>query len=345
MRTATFIDALLVEVCDSDGRSGWGEAPTSWRVTGESAASVEAAISGPLIEAVMGRSATDPRSLSEALSRAAVGNSSARMALDCALYDLSARNAGSSLHDYLGGGSGEVRTDMTLSAVVAASDIAERVRLAVEFVDAGLRTLKIKVGAGGDDLKTVTEVRRAIGDEVHLRVDANQAWSPPQAVKIIKSLEDADVDLELVEQPVPREDIDGLAFVTSQVATEIMADEAVWTLRDLREIIRTHAADLVNIKLAKCGGLREALDMVTLAQGNAVGVIVGCMAESHIGIAAAGALASVVNTGARAKERAHDLDGALLLTRSPVEGGVTYKGDCVILARAAGIGISGLVPE
>jgi L-Ala-D/L-Glu epimerase len=345
VRTANFVDALLIEVCDSDGRSGWGEAPTSWRVTGESAQSVEAAISGPLTEAVMGRSTTDPRSLSEVLSRAIVGNSSARMALDCALYDLGAQNAGTPLYDYLGGSSGEVRTDMTLSAVVTASDVAERVRLAVEFVEDGFRTLKIKVGAGGNDLKTITEVRRATGSEVQLRVDANQAWTPPQAVKIIRSFEDADVDLELVEQPVSRENIDGLAFVTSQVSTMIMADEAVWTLRDLREIIRTHAVDLVNIKLAKSGGLREALDMVELAQGNAVGVIVGCMAESHIGIAAAGALASVVNSGAGAQEKAHDLDGALLLTSSPVEGGVTYERDRVILARAAGTGITRLVPE
>ena len=97
VRTAHSIDVLIVEVRDSDGRSGWGEAPTSWRVTGESADSVTAAISGPLWEAVQGQSSTDPSALSELLERAVVRNSSARMAIDCALYDLAAQSAGQPL--------------------------------------------------------------------------------------------------------------------------------------------------------------------------------------------------------------------------------------------------------
>jgi L-alanine-DL-glutamate epimerase-like enolase superfamily enzyme len=100
----------------------------------------------------------------------------------------------------------------------------------------------------------------------------------------------------------------------------MVADEAVWTPRDLREIIRRHAADTVNIKLAKTGGQREAPHLVAWARVSETKIIVGCMAESHVGIGAAAALASVVDKGVFGKVTAHDLDGGLLLTHSPVVG-------------------------
>ena len=230
-----------------------------------------AAIRGPLSEVILGHDTADLSALSDALARALVRNSSARMSVDCALYDLAAQAASLPLYRYLGCASGEICTDMTLSAAVTEPESTELVRTAVKFVDAGFRTLKVKVGAGGDDVATLVDVRRAIGDRTHLRVDANQGWSPEQAVKIITSLKDAGVDLELVEQPVPRDDIDGLAHVTRHVQTSMVADEAVWTPRDLREIIRRHAADTVNIKLAKTGGLREvASTRVLIAAGRLI---------------------------------------------------------------------------
>lgn len=342
IRTAHSIDVVLLEVCDSDGRSGWGEAPISWRVTGESFESVSAAVLGPLREVIEGRSTEDPAAASAALEQSVALNSSARMALDCALYDLAARAADIPLFRFLGGSSGDVRTDMTLSAVVDVSEIDALCRTAREFVDAGFHTLKIKVGAGGDDVTTLVRVRTAVGSGVRLRVDANQGWSPQEAVRIINTLDDADVGIEFAEQPVHRNDIDGLAFVTAHVQTPIMADECVWNRRDLREVIGRHAADMINVKLAKTGGLREALEMAKMARENEVQCIVGCMAESHVGIAAAAALASVTGDVAEQETLYHDLDGGLLLTSSPVEGGIRYEGDMVLLSNAPGLGIVGL---
>ncbi len=339
VRTAYSLDALLVEVRDSDGRSGWGEAPTNWRVTGESIESVSAAVVGPLTGAIAGLSSTEPDAASEAMERAVVRNSSARMALDCALYDLAASAAGVPLFRYLGGDAIEVRTDLTVSAVVTDAELAERVRTALEYARAGFRTFKVKVGAGGDDVRTLIDVRTSLGADVRLRLDANQGWRPQQAVKVIGSLEDAGVDMELVEQPVHRDDIEGLAFVTRHVQTPIMADESVWTRRDLREIVNARAADMINIKLAKTGGLREALNVARAARESGVGVVVGCMAESHVGIAAAAAMASVMDRGDQNGPLVHDLDGGLLLTASPVEGGVVYRRDMVRLAEAPGTGI------
>jgi L-alanine-DL-glutamate epimerase-like enolase superfamily enzyme len=301
-----------------------------------------AAVSGPLSEAIVGLSAKDPEATSAALERAAVRNSSARSALDCAVYDLAARVQGVPLYRYLGGVAAEVRTDMTLSAAVTATDVDELLRTALEHVGAGFGTLKVKVGAGGDDVRTLVELRNAVGADVHLRVDANQGWSAEHAVHTITSLEDAGAGLEFVEQPVPRDDIVGLAWVTSKVHTPIVADESVWTRRDLREIISNHAADMINIKLAKTGGLREALALADMVREQGLSVMVGCMSEGHVGIAAAAALASAIDSGGRGELRPHDLDGGLWLAHSPVVGGVVYLTDRVILQEAPGTGILGL---
>jgi L-alanine-DL-glutamate epimerase-like enolase superfamily enzyme len=342
VRTAYSVDALIVEVRDSDGRSGWGEAPTSWRVTGESIESVMAAVSGPLAASIMGMPTDDPDVLVAALERAVVRNSSARMALDDALYDVAARVQGVPLYRYLGGRANVVRTDMTLSAPLTSSDLDELVRTALEHVAAGFGTLKVKVGAGGDDLAALVEVRHAVGPHVRLRADANQGWSPEHAVRTITSIEDAGVELEFIEQPVYRDDIDGLAYVRGRVHTPVVADESVWTRRELREIVERGAADIVNIKLAKTGGLREARALASTARERGVGVLVGCMSEGHVGIAAAAALASALEHAGSNVLREHDLDGGLWLTRSPVKGGIAYEGDRVVLADTPGTGILGL---
>jgi L-alanine-DL-glutamate epimerase-like enolase superfamily enzyme len=339
VRVANQVDAVLVEVRDSDGRSGWGEAPTSWRVTGESVASVTAAVGGPLSAAVVGLPADDPAEASAALQRAVVGNSSARMAVECAVHDLAARTAGVPLFQYLGGRDKVLRTDMTLSAAATATEARELVRTAVELATAGFSTLKVKTGAvGGDDVALLAAVRQAVGPHVTLRADANQGWTPQQAVATISAWEDAGLGVELVEQPVHRDDLEGLALVTARVATPVLADETVWTRRDLRQVLASHAADLVNIKLAKTGGLCEALALARLAAESGVGVFVGCMSETHVGIAAAAALASaLVSSGGASGPQ--DLDAGLWLTASPVDGGIAYEGESITLPEAPGTGI------
>ncbi|NMM23398.1 MAG: dipeptide epimerase [Phycicoccus sp.] len=346
VRSATAIDVVLVQARDSDGRSGWGEAPTSWRVTGESRQSVTAAVEGPLTEAVLGAPVDDPAGTSALLARSLVRNSAARMAVDCALYDLAAQAAGIPLYRYLGADHGTVRTDMTLSAGLRGENEDGLIATAIEHRDAGFGTLKVKVGAGGDDVSVLRRVRTEVGAGIGLRVDANQGWTAEQAVSVISAWEDAGLGIEMVEQPVAMDDLDALEFVTRHVNTPILADEAVWTTRDLTEVIRRHAADLVNIKLAKTGGLREALRMAELARHNDVAVIIGCMMESHVGISAAASLACALEaTGAATRSTAHDLDAGLWLKQSPVTGGAAYERDVVRLPAAAGLGISGLAAD
>ena len=234
---------------------------------------------------------------------------------------------------------------MTLSAAASADDADELVRAAADHARDGFTTLKIKTGAGGDDVAVVAAARAAVGAGVRLRVDANQAWSPARAVEIISAWEGTGLDIELVEQPVHRDDLDGLAHVRSQVSTPVLADESVWSCRDLREIVDRRAADLINIKLAKTGGLRHALALAQLASDHEVDVVVGCMVESHVGVAAAAALASALTSLNPVRTAVDDLDMGLWLTHSPVIGGVGYEGETIHLADAPGTGITGLAPE
>jgi L-alanine-DL-glutamate epimerase-like enolase superfamily enzyme len=334
LRRTTTTDTVVVRVTDSDGLTGWGEAPQVWQVTGESLAGAEACVTGPLASAVTGRDPDDVVALCRAVAGAVAGNHGAKAAVDVALHDLAARRRGISLPVLLGGSRLRVPTDVTLAAGEPAS-LADSARARA---DEGFTVLKMKVGTdAASDVERVRAARSAVGKEVRLRLDANQGWTPRDAVRVISALEDADLDVELVEQPVPAADLDGLAWVTDRVSTPVMADESVYGVRDLVEVVRRRAADLVNVKLAKCGGLLAARTLLELARAQGMGSIVGSMMESHVGVGAAASLVAAFETTA-----VSDLDAAWWAAESPVVGGLHYDGAEVVLPDAPGLGIEDL---
>ena len=335
-RSASTHEAVIVELRDAAGRSGWGEAPCSWRVTGESPHSVTAAVDGPLADAIRGTDIADLPAMSEAVASAVVRNSAAKMAVDCALHDLAAQVAGVPLAVFLGGttdGLTRVTTDMTLSA----GEQTQVAALARGHRDAGFGTLKIKCGGAEDDRSLLREVRAAVGDDVTLRVDANQGWSRDEAIDIIRTWEEDGLAIACVEQPVAARALDDLAAVRAAVRTPILADESVWDHWDLADVARRSAADMVNIKLAKAGGIRAAMRMAGQAREAGMGVLLGSMMESVVGIAAAASVSAALGLG-----EPQDLDAGLWLASSPVEGGARYDGDHIMLADAPGLGIAGL---
>lgn len=340
VRRTDHLDVVLVEIMDADGRRGYGEAATSWRVTGESAQSVAAAVAGPLSEVVRGRDADDSE-LPADIARSVWGNAAARSAVECAVADLAAQQQARSLAATLFAvhNSSEIsgiRTDMTVSA----GEPAAVATISEELCTAGFGCLKIKASAAHDTIAGLRAVRAAVGSDITLRIDANQAWDATTAIRVIRAAEDAGLGLELVEQPVAAHDLDALAAVTAAVDTPIMADESVRTAHDVRRIADLGAADLVNIKLAKTGGLAEALAAAEAAQTAGLGIVIGCMMESHVGVSAAAHLAAAV-----APEVVHDLDAAFWLRRSPVVGGVAPAGDVLDLGSAPGLGIRGLAAD
>jgi len=332
LRTATHADSLLVEISDGE-LSGWGEAPQVWKVTGESLAGAQACVVGPIAAALDG---IGPDDLTEALRRvqnAAVGNFGAKGAVDVALHDLAARRRGQTLHGFLGSTVDTVPTDVTLSA----GDADALAAAACDRVADGFDVLKVKVGTAdaAADVARVRRIREAVGPGPRLRLDANQGWTRRGAVNAIRALEDC--DLELVEQPVPADDLEGMAWVTDRVSTPILADESVYGVRDLVAVIRHGAADMVNVKLAKCGGLGPARTLLELAREHGIRSIVGSMMEGPVGVGAAAALVSAYPTSA-----VNDLDAAWWLKESPVVGGIRYDGALIHLPSAPGLGVTGL---
>lgn len=334
LRTTSTVESVVVEVVDSDGSHGFGEAPQVWRVTGESLAGAEACLMGPLRDVVIGRSVDDLADLLPAVEVAVVANSGAKAALDVALHDLAARQLGVSLPRYLGTSRLTVPTDVT----VAAGDVERLTDASKARVKEGFSVLKLKVGTDAEtDVARIRAVRDAVGPDIAIRVDANQGWTVRQAVSVIRSLEDAGAGLEFVEQPVSSHDLEGLARVTHSVDTPVMADESVFGLRDLTAVIERGAADLVNVKLAKCGGVAIANAMLALAAAHGVGTIVGSMMEGPIGVGAAASLVAAHPTTV-----ASDLDAAWWLSVSPVRGGLRYDTGAVIVPDSPGLGIEGL---
>lgn len=351
VRRTDHLDVVLVEATDADGRVGWGEAATSWRVTGESAQSVSAVVTGPLGAVIAGRDAGDPE-LARDIARAVWGNAAARSALACAVADLDARRRGLPLAAALRGDTGatpsptatptsmpsipRIRTDMTLSAAPA-EELAARAR---EHVAAGFGCLKVKASADHDTVAGLRAIRAAVGPEVSVRIDANQAWDVDTAIRIIRACEDEGFGVEFVEQPTPAHDLDALARVTAAVDTPIMADESVRTADDVRAIVERGAAALVNLKLAKTGGPAEAIAAARVARQAGLGVVIGCMMESHVGVTASAHLAAAL-----VPDGVHDLDAASWLRRSPIIGGVVAAGEILELGTTPGTGIRGLAAE
>jgi L-alanine-DL-glutamate epimerase-like enolase superfamily enzyme len=289
LRVATSVETVVVRVTDSEGRVGLGEAPANWPVLGSSVAGSVACLEGPLTAAVLGRSA-DPYDAWPLLDRAVRGNTAAKGALDGALHLLAGRPTGA----------------LPTVVTVSAGDPDQVAADARARAEEGFGTLKLKVGTDArTDLRRVQAARDGAGPDVALRVDANTGWDAHEAVSVVRALEDAGLGVELVEQPVPAHDLIGMAFVRARVETPVMADESVFDLHDLIEVLRHEAADLVNLKVAKSGGITPALALARAARHHGLGVSVGCMLEGPVGLSAAFALAATTGF-----EVVPDLDGA-----------------------------------
>jgi L-alanine-DL-glutamate epimerase-like enolase superfamily enzyme len=335
LRQTTTIDSLIVEIVDADGRSGFGEAPEVWRVTGASVAGAEACVRDQLAPLLTGRDPDDLVARCREVQRAVAGNETAKAAVDVALHDLAAQRLGVPLVRLLGGTALAVPTDVTL----AAGEADALATAAKDRVAEGFTVLKVKVGTdAAGDLARVRTVREAVGPRVVIRLDANQGWTPREAVRVIRGIEDAGLDVELVEQPVAHWDLDGLAWVSDRVDVPVLADEAIYGVRDLLEVIRRRAADMVNVKLAKCGGLGPARTLLDLAEAQGLGTLVGSMMEGPVGVGAAASLVAAYGTTA-----VSDLDAAWWLASSPVHGGMRYTGATVELPDAPGLGITGII--
>ena len=233
-----------------------------------------------------------------------------------------------------------ITTDITISVDYIDKMVAD----SLAAVERGFESLKIKVGKDiGVDIERTKAIHAAVEGRALLRLDANQGWTAKQAVYALQTLEDAGVKLELVEQPVKAHDLEGLRYVTERVHTPVMADESVFGPMEVIELIRMRAADIVNIKLMKTGGISNAVRIADIAGLHGIDCMIGCMLESSIGVAAAVHLA-VAKSDVITKV---DLDGPSLCQFDPVDGGVIFNESEITVTDRAGLGIKeirGLTP-
>ncbi len=300
--TQTAAENVIVRISDEGGMTGIGGAAPSSHY-GETAETVTAVLPDLLgvVEEI-----DDPHAVHEIESSMAAvvnDNPAARSAVSIAIHDLAAKRLGVPLHRLWG--LDPSRTPATSFTI--GLDTIERVReKTAGAVAAGYPVLKIKLGTDRD--RELIEAVRDEAPDAGLRVDANEAWTPREAVAKCDWL--ADHDVEFVEQPVSAEDTDGLRFVYERSALPIAADESCVTLSDVPAI--ADRCDIANLKLMKTGGLLEARRMIATARAHGLAVMCGCMIESNASIAAAAQLAPLLDYA--------DLDGSLLLAEDPYAG-------------------------
>ncbi len=359
----------------NDGEAhGQGSAAETVAVTGEDAASIRAAINGPISAALVGARGSLTE-LSARIAGALPRATSAKEAVDVALHDAWARLCGLPLRVLLAAqagvgqadgadgadGSGSVGSDGSVGSspadgtgapdapcpVVLPNDMTVSLeepemmaRRAREAAAEGYRTLKIKLGRDiTEDLHRLDAVLEAV-PEARLRLDANQGWQVREAIEIITEMERRGLPVDLVEQPVAEHDLEGMAQVRSNVATPIMADESIWTAADARQIVDLGAADLLNIKLAKTGGLQEALAVAHVAHEAGLECMVGAMMEPRISITAAAHLAA-----AHPSITMIDLDSALWFTSDLPRGGYEANDGALRLLEGPGLALEPLAAD
>lgn len=332
LRTVTVAEEVIIKIITEEGAIGFGSAPPTAVITGDIEESIAGAIKSVIKPKLIGLNIEDFEHIMNVLNNSMIRNSSAKAAVDIALYDLFCKLYNIPLYRLLGGYRKTIDTDITISV----NSPEEMVRDSIQAVEEGYRHLKVKVGTNEAlDIERVKAIREAVGSDIKIRVDANQGWKPKEAVRIIRRYEDMNLNIELVEQPVIAWDIEGLKFVTDNVETDILADEAVFSPREAIKIINMKAADLINIKLMKCGGIYNALKICSIAEAMEVECMVGCMMESKVGITAAASFSA-----AKKNVTKYDLDTVLLMAQDPIIGGAGFCGNSILLSDAAGLGIS-----
>jgi len=309
--TMNSYQGVILRLRTADGLEGWGESAPSPEVTGETPASVESELRAASKKVL----SLDPLETGASLATASswIRGPAALAALDIALHDLKCRHYSIPLHRLLGGCRKSVETSVTISI----RDGTETQRQAEELVRKGFKILKVKIGTDPEkDIARIRRLRGSLGGLVRIRVDANQGYTVREALNVLRGIYGCDV--EFCEQPVPKNDLRALARVRRSSPVPVMADESVRGPSDVLEIIRLKAADMVNLKLMKSGGLRGAQQLCRIAEAAGIPCQMGCMIETGIGITAATHLAM-----AECNIRFADLDGHLELASDPIVGGVS----------------------
>jgi L-alanine-DL-glutamate epimerase-like enolase superfamily enzyme len=319
---------IFIRIDTNSNLNGFGCAAPDMAVTGEDTQTVQSYLESTVKPLLRGRDPFRFSKILEDLKEQISNGPSVLAAVDMALFDILGKQAGLPLWKMLGG----YRSRMITSITIGILPLKETVEMAAKFVGQGFKSLKIKGGLDVEqDIERIKSLRKVVGNNIELRFDANQGYTAEQSIRFVR--ETLKEKLQLIEQPTPKDQIDLLGHVTQSVTIPVMADESLMNLRDAFRLARRDLVDMVNIKLMKVGGIAEALHINSVARSARVEVMVGCMDESALAIAAALHFAL-----ACPNIRYADLDGHFDLLNDPVSNCFVLQEGFLIPNDQSGLG-------
>ncbi len=320
---------LLVRVTLNSGAHGYGEVAPFPEVGGESRASAQRA-AGALAQSAVGCRAVEYRRLARLFQELVPDQPAARCGLETAILDAFCRDRAIPLWGLWGGADVRPReTDITIPI----ADLDRTVALGQEWYARGFRLFKTKVGGDVDeDVRRLAALHHRLAGLTFI-ADANQGFTVEQCRAFMKEVRRCGANVVLLEQPVPREDLDGLAALRRDLGVPIAADESARSLEDARRVTEARAADVLNIKITKSGVL-EAIEIATFARGHGLRLMIGGMVETRVAMGCSFSL--VLGLGGF---DFLDLDTPLLMASDPVEGGYTYEGPRLGPCASPGLGV------
>ena len=334
LRTVNSVEDVVVEIHTDTGAVGYGEAPPTGVITGDTTGAIIGAIRDHIAKTILGKDVDDFENLMMDVQKCVLKNTSAKAAVDMALWDLYGQLYKVPVYKMMGGSRKTITTDITISV----NDPDTMAKDAVYAINKGYDCLKVKVGKESEkDIERLSAIRQAVPKETLIRIDANQGWTPKEAVRILNGMQEKGLDIEFVEQPVKGHDFEGLKYVTERSYVPVLADESVFSPEDALKIMQMRAADMVNIKLMKCGGLYNGLKIASAAEVYGVECMIGCMLEAKISVNAAVHLACAKQIITKI-----DLDGPVLCSEDPIIGGAVFNEKDITVSDEPGLGIKGI---
>lgn len=332
MRKQTMV---IIRVVCSDDIEGIGEATTIGGISyaDEFPEGIKLAIDTYFTPLLIGQDPTKINALMMMLEKNVSGNYFAKSGIETALLDAHGKRLKVPVSDLFGGAVSEKLPVLwTLASGDTQKDIEEAKRLISEKRH---RVFKLKIGRKDpkEDVHHVSEIKKALGEDIKITVDVNQAWTEQVAKKAIKKLQDGGIDL--IEQPLAKHNFDGLARLTSYFEVPIMADEAAATVQDAFKLAKINAANVFALKIAKSGGLTNIARQAAIAQGAGISLYGGTMLEGTIGTAASAHIFSTLPN----LDWGTELFGPLLLTDDIVKKPIIYQNFNLELPAGAGLGI------
>jgi len=328
------VECLILKLHLENGMVGWGASNISAYVVGQNNEDTYAAYQNGALDFLAHQ---DIRQFGKLMQETEVQLSKfvgLRVMCDIALYDAFTQYLQIPLVDYWGAKHKSMATSVTIG-IMGLDQTLEEAR---EFIGAGFRILKVKLGAGiKEDVERLVALRKTFGQKIMIRVDANQGWSLSETIQFFETTKE--LNIELVEQPVKANEIFSLLEIPEHFRDKIAADESLKDSSDARDLsVHNRPAGIFNIKLMKCGGITEALKIAKYAQSSSIDLMWGCNDESIISITAAlHAAFACPNT------RFIDLDGSFDLAKDVVTGGFELKNGVMSLTQSAGLGVKPLL--